>query len=728
MRSPIAALAVLLPWIPLAAQPMQDPCSAASTPADVQFTLAIDNHAAVFHAGEIIPLTLSFSSTTPGRYRTSLRIGDRSGRLGAETYCVEPAAPDPLASYFKGRNYAGGGGATPAVLGETAITAPADLNDWHTMPPGRYRVYAVSSRIYWQAEGRSTTGPVRSNTIDIEVSAHDPEWEREQLKNAALTVSGTSPDALHAARVLRFLNTQDSARQLAKLFIASNQQSLGREFLFGLFGSPYPQLVVEAMRAELAAPDHAITGEFIQELVNIEVNNDPNWDYSTALDGQPQARQAFQQRRNAHIQELQNAESRIAAAALARKNPTAHAQTLQTIMTIADDPAATASLRPALIAAWNDLPVSTQQDLIQSRWQSIASPEMIPVLRRMLAEPPPARGPQAMLRELVLQHLLDLDPTEGRAAIRKELLNPAASPSLATIKLLPPEDIAEALTPAVERIVKRTARDLDYALVERYADAGVLQPMQAAFEAQLGRWPCEPQSAMLRYFLRVAPEYGAKEAAASLAERRNTGCYRLLLTGLGRELPKVESLAIAELDDADPEVVKSAAQTLGAWGTADAEKPLWTRLDGFRREWAGKEDQLRPGPQAGSRAATLEAALVTAIGAGTSWLCPPEKLARLRELVSTDASRRQISTWTAQWKESVAAIQPRWFPEDQPTFALLQYSALTEEQLQAKVVQFPRGTEFTWLFRGPLSMEKQTAVFERVRTAAEQHGVTIRKN
>jgi hypothetical protein len=100
----------------------------------------------------------------------------------------------------------------------------------------------------------------------------------------------------------------------------------------------------------------------------------------------------------------------------------------------------------------------------------------------------------------------------------------------------------------------------------------------------------------------------------------------------------------------------------------------------------------------------------------------------LTELVSTDASRRRISSWTAQWKEGAPVIQPMWFPEDQPAFSLLQYTALTEEQLQAKVAQFPRATELTWLFHGPLSIEMQTAFYQRVRTVAGQHGVAIRKN
>ena len=68
---------------------------------------------------------------------------------------------------------------------------------------------------------------------------------------------------------------------------------------------------------------------------------------------------------------------------------------------------------------------------------------------------------------------------------------------------------------------------------------------------------------MLRYFLRLEPEFGAKAVEASLAARKKTGCYRFLLQELGDALPKVEPLAISALDDTDLEVANDAGGTLG---------------------------------------------------------------------------------------------------------------------------------------------------------------------
>ena len=94
------------------------------------------------------------------------------------------------------------------------------------------------------------------------------------------------------------------------------------------------------------------------------------------------------------------------------------------------------------------------------------------------------------------------------------------------------------------RIEKNSPRLLDFHLVERYGNTSMLARMETVFNGRVGQWACDPQAAMLRYFLNFDPELGAKEAEASLASRNSTGCYRFLFQQLGDELPQVEPLAI----------------------------------------------------------------------------------------------------------------------------------------------------------------------------------------
>ena len=735
-RIAIVFALLLLPGLACAAPP--DPCSAASSAPGVGFALALKDGRSVFQAGEIIPLTLSFTSAAPKRYWADVRNSDRGGPLGTEDYCVQPEALDPLASFFQTVGIAGGGLFSTQELGATPLTADAELNDWRTLPPGHYRVYAVSHRVWRPPDpGDSSPGPripeiVRSNTVDLDVLPPDPAWQNDRLGAAVQTLSGApSPeDARHAARVLRFLNTQDSTRQLARLFTSPNEQPAGWDLMRGLYASPYPSVAIDSMRDQLAAPDHAIASEFLDVLVNLQLMADPAWSPASVAGKGAAALQDFWQRRQTRQQALAKAETQRVIAALPRKSANARALTLRGLLTAAgSDHAVAAAVRPALIAAWNDLPAETQRQLVQYEWPLIAGPDMLPLLLRMVAGPaPPFRTIPAMARDAALKHIYELDPAAAREPILRDPLDRHAQPSLEVIALLPKEDIPSVLRPALERIGRNEARELDYDLLDRYADATALAAVQPVFEEHVGHWASDAESAMLRYFLRVDPAYGAKQVAASLSARDSTGGFSSLLQSLGDALPKVQPAAIAALDDSDPGVVQDAVLALARWGTPAAEDALWARLRRFHREWAGREDQLRPMPDyqsPASRAAALEHVLALAIAGGVNWICPPDKLAQLAELVSTKAERQQVEYWTKQWQQGPALVQPNWFPEDRWTFNLLQYTALTEDQLLAKLAQFPRGSQLLWQFSPSVPMAVQEAVYDRMRAAAAQSGVTL---
>jgi len=183
-------------------------------------------------------------------------------------------------------------------------------------------------------------------------------------------------------------------------------------------------------------------------------------------------------------------------------------------------------------------------------------------------------------------------------------------------------------------------------------------------------------------------------------------------------------------------VVQDTVIALGKWGSPKAEEPLWARLRRFHQEWSGREDQLRMTPDyrsAGSRGVALEQALIMGIAGGPSWICPPEKLSRLLELVWTYQEKQQIEGWIKAWNQNSALINPNWFPEDSRTYSVLQYQALTLNQLLMKIKQFPAGTHLMWQFwqqgqiAPPVSMETQEAVYEQVRAVAEQNGISLGK-
>jgi len=756
----VLAVLVVLSMQQLSFAEAHDQCATTQSVTDVQLSLALKDGRTIFHAGEIIPLLLSFTSTAKGRYWASNRSYDRSGRLEIDSYCLEPHAADPLESYFKFGIFELGGLSSEKALDAIPFTVEAELNEWRAPVPGHYRLYVVSNRVSRAADARDKTNyqylgiALRSNVVEFDVKPADTAWEHEQAQKALETLTSvgmpnasaqaafpqtTRDDQRHAARVLRFLRTKEAAEQMARLFWGLNdEQPAGWDLMLGLYGSPYRHAAIDAMHAEIPAPGHAITVDFLRTIVGLEIGADRSWDPPVYDPAHPEISSEFWKRRQAHHIDLMKAETATTIANVSRKAGVAHALTLNGAMIASGgDPQIVRRIRPALIATWDHLPRQTQNEIIQYRWDLVAGPDMIPLLKRTIAQPPPIpRTEDASARDASLEHLMELDRVEGLAAIRQELQNPAAQPNIAVVGLLPRADVMANLPAAVQRIIHGKARELDFELLDHYGEESTLKDIQQIFEAKVGEWACAPQTSMLRYFLRVVPEYGAREVAASLEARKYTGCFRYQFQDLRDALPLAQKSAIAALDDPDPDVVQDAVIALTHWGTAEAEPALWKRMERFHADWSGKEDELRMTPDyksAGARGAALEQGLVNAIAQGAGWICPPEKLKQLGKLALTRQQRMQIENWAKLWGQKTVLITPTYFPENAPTFSVLQYNQLSKSQMKEKIGQLPRGMQLSWEFwqpgqiAPPISMARQEAVYEAMKSVAEQHGIELGK-
>jgi hypothetical protein len=474
---------------------------------------------------------------------------------------------------------------------------------------------------------------------------------------------------------------------------------------------------------------------YLHTLTKLQINADSAWDPPAFDPAHPIVSEEYWAKRQAHERELMQAATAATAEALPQKTGNARALTIRALAESSDLlSAATASqMRKQLIAVWGDLPERTKLELIQYRWPLIAGPEMLPILKEFVSGPaPPFRTEPAMARDAALKHIFDLNPDEGRALILRDLHDPRAQPSISLVKLLSAEELRPIVREATARIEKNDERELDYHLLELFGDQSALGEVEGVFTDHTGQWACDPQGAMLRYFLSMDPKYGTKMVQASLTERKVTGCYRMLLQDLAKSLPKVEQVAISALDDEDLEVANDAALALGRWGTAKAEPALWTRLHRFHDQWKDREGELRVMPDYNSpiaHATAMESTLVNSIATGTNWICGPEKLEHLRALASP-RQQMQISEWSKQWERGEALILPNWYPEDRLSFGVLQYSNLDEEQFRAKMSQMPRGTKLQFQIWkpgqiSPVSMEKQEAAFQALRMYATQFGVII---
>jgi hypothetical protein len=779
----LASITVLLAgWSSAASQPPQQ-CLRTSTVTDAKLMLTIPGGHTSFNEGEIIPLTLSFTASGDKHYRVASATRDRSGRLNIDTYCLEPEAHDPLADYFSTTFSLSGGAWGLPELGDKPVVVSLELNEWRQPGPGHYRLYVVSPRVSEEpstlASQRAGGSQVilRSNTIEFEVIKADAETRTRQLQQATETYE--HPAAVpcdfrvpnecavaQAARRLRFMSTKESADALARLFWSFNDQPGGWDLMFGLFGSPYRTDVIAAMGREINSPDHPITEDFLQTFTKLqllqvvrEVPRLPPTDDPIAFRNWNESLQSMM----AHEPEVKKAAVASTVAAVPRKTGRARALTVLTLASESSsllDKATAAQMRRELAARWGDLPEKTKRDLLQGNWAHrgnemgpLGGPEALPILLQFVSQPAAQFTNDVTSRNAALKRIFELDPAQGRSLIFRDLNDPQAQPSISLVKLLSSDELRPAVQQAVQRVAtaqERTspfessgARPLDYSLVEVFADKSALGSLERNFKVSYEgpfKGSCvgyvEP---MLRYFLRVDPRVGTREVQATLDARKATGCYKRLFEDLGRSLPTVEPLAISDLDDADLEVSMSAARALGRWGSAKAEPALWTRLRRFHEEWPnGVGEVTLTDAHTTARVGelnSLESTLVQSIVTGTNWMCGPEKLALLRQLVSRE-QRMQLSHLIDEWEgqDGPFIIMPDYRGvDDRLTFGVLQlnYTGLDEQQIRTKLSQMPHGSRLYFQtytseqMGSPVSMEEQHAVLQGLRKDAAQFGVTV---
>lgn len=726
----------------LHAQDQSDPCaSAKSQPSDVSLRLSLKNGQTAFREGEIITLAAEYSSSSDKKYYLNTRGYDRSGRLsGMELFCIDPeSGKDPLSDYFNGTmGFIGGGLGSEKELSSDPYTVNLELNEWKSLPPGSYRLTILSRRVASPTE-QSPNGigvppvPLRSNEIEFQVIKADPEWQAEQLGLAEQALDSADPggeDAKHAARVLRFLSSEAAAQEMARRFWSGNDQPSGWDLKFGLVGSPYRKAVIEEMKAVLKDPQHPVTQEFVQTLALLEIQSDPKYKL-TPYDEKNQeawgkARDAYTQEFNRLITEHMSELASVLPGKTGRARAVSVDELLQS--DVALSPAAKAQLRQMLLASWDALPARQQNELIQYRWDQIGGPELLPILRRVVnGQPNPNRQIDKPDRASALRHIYELASSEGRELILREVANPRGDINIEVLGMLPDRDLPQIEQPILAKLKVANGTDIDYQLIARYASVRVLPEIKALYEAHQGEWACVPQDAMLQYFLRVSPDYGALQVSAALTHRKVTGCYQFQLTALNEYIrrPKLERIAIAALDDPSPEVTRNAAEALAKYGTAKAEPALWARLAKFHEKWKDRANELRyrPGANTNLNEIGLEQALVQAITNGQAWFATEETVQKLKELASPQV-QPELDGVLSEIQRADYGVNLNWWPDGKLNYSVGRYTGKGMAPLKEKLAQFPAGAHLN-LITTVAERDRHRAEFAELENAAAADGLVL---
>jgi hypothetical protein len=193
------------------------------------------------------------------------------------------------------------------------------------------------------------------------------------------------------------------------------------------------------------------------------------------------------------------------------------------------------------------------------------------------------------------------------------------------------------------------AMSLRAELLQRYASAAVSARVLSRVEERLPGMACRPKAALLAYFLRTDPDVGETLLNRALASRAATGCHGFVLRDVAalRMTPAVEAAAIAHLDDPDPQVVVSAAETLGRHGSKAAAPPLRAQFERWRRTWDGRQEELRhtwADDRPNAMQGMVEATFLQALARGQAWLTDADGVRDLRSLCVTDNCRTQADS------------------------------------------------------------------------------------
>ena len=689
--------------------------AAASAPAqDAAVTFTITTPKTEYFQGELIPIQLALTSAVPRGY---IGEGPLRGSIGCQSggddFIVAPASltEDPLATFGTGCVYSGPG-SQMVILSAKPFQVERFLNDRvRFLKPGQYRVSVRTWRASQIADPKLSDTEIRfrsqnkrlqlvSNVLTLEIRPTPAAWVREQTA-AAVSTLDTPPaldgqDAAKRLRAIRTLGTLESPEAAMALlpYLGDATDDETNYAYFGVIASPYRKQLLPLMERELTAPDRAVSTRYIDTLAQVAqlVASGPMPHAPEAPDRRP----AWEEEATKYFaaqQQKQGVYARQLVAALPAKQPAARTASLDSLFSLAFSrhprPEWAPAINEAMAASFPSLPPIRQQSLLESYWPALKGPAMLPILREITASNEPSRR---QLQDVAIRRLYELSPAEGREIIIEELRERSRDLSYATLSMLP-----DATLPELDDVL---ATRFDERLILRYASGGVLQWIEKAYllrKAETERQTLPSCAGLLTfYFLKYDPPFGERVLLSDFARPSAAPvCYDLgsQLRNWGRWAysPALETLAIKSLTSPKVPIKRGAAEVLGSFGSAAAEKPLWETMEYFRSWWKGREPELQQ--RTNEESQQFELTLRNALAQADAWVLQKPELERLLALCSSDWCRKDLTQWIGSAGSPVRiTVSPG--PPNGLILQIAQYSSGDEEWLQRKLRQYPDDTVF----------------------------------
>jgi hypothetical protein len=632
-------------------------------------------------------------------------------------------------------------------LGNTSDPVSVSLNNYlPVLRPARYRAAVLARKLVLTGRGPLSASygyadPPQyaiSNTVEIEVIAATEAWVNQAIASSAAKLNGPQPNTRDAyeqrtaaAEQLRFLDVP--AAWSASLALLPSEQNI---LLRGLAATREPARVCELMHAAVPAPSQAVSSYYLYAMGQTcaRANLPPAPPYAPPPPGEkppePSAEQQRYWRQHREFEQgvIEKANASLAAS-LGRKQGEAKAIAFQTLMERVRQIRANEPRKP--LPAW--VPAVKEEFAksyarIEGRWQrqllglyasTLRSPDMVPLLESALDAWKPGDYYEAS-RE-ALHDLYAIDPARAQARIVVELARERTWLDAPQLEMLPAsvariadDALIEALA-AAQRVGGWNVQ-LRMTALAKYASPKALPHIKAIYESQQDS--CQPE--LMAYFVRRDPAYADRVFHSHTwdmhAAPPQCTLEYFVRTPQIAMAPVLERYMAAYLMHGDVLLKKTAAQSLGRFGSPAANGPLWDAFRYFHDYWKGKPAELAQNGEG----VFLEVELRNAIARAMHWLATETDLRTIESLCVSERCLYETQSDLRAWQRPLR-IEVTGQPGGIRGQVAQYYGIESTEALEEKLGQFPEGTQFVLTAYG----DGADGAALRIRQLAAAHGLTV---
>lgn len=320
-----------------------------------------------------------------------------------------------------------------------------------------------------------------------------------------------------------------------------------------------------------------------------------------------------------------------------------------------------------------------------------------------------------------LQNLFAIDPARAQARIMAELRKTRTWLDASELEMLP-ASVARFTDDELIQALATAQRpggwnvQLSMTALAKYASPRALSRIRAIFESQ--QEPCQPE--LMAYFVRVDPGYAERvfptHPRDMQAEVPPCALSYFERTPQIASGPVLEQHMAAFLMHRDVRVKKTAAKSLGQFGSSNALAPLWAAFGYFHEYWDGKPAELAKNGEG----VLLETELRNAIARGNHWLATESDLRAIETLCISQRCLYETQQDLRAWRGPLHLVLMSQPGGIRGTIAQY-YGIATMEGIKEKLGQFPKGTQFLLTTSG-VGLEQAAT---ELRTYAAERGLTL---